>query len=436
MKKKSQVRCSVRRAGASLLCVVTVWLIAGSAHVAGGDRATELPIRIGVSLSLTGMYAELGTMQEKAYRLWERQVNERGGILGRPVSILVRNDKSDAAAAAALYEDFIQKDKVDFIFGPYSSSITAAVAPIADKYGYPMLAAGAAGEDIWKHGYQNVFGMWSPAGRYTTGFLAILSEAGIDHIAIVSADDVFSLGVAEGAKKWAPQYGLHITAYIVEPKDHPDLKRAAETARQSGAHVLLLAGHFTEAVRMRETLKAIGWSPTAYYAAVGPTLQKYLEQLGADADGTFSTSVWEARTDLRYPGSTEFLKEFLKSYGVPPSYHAATAYAAGHILQQAILKAGTLDRATVRKTLFTLDTNSIIGRFAVDRTGLQVKQFPMIVQWQGTKRQIVWPQEMRTAKPVLNKSVGSADPRAAAPAAISAAKSLKETAAPAPIAAY
>jgi branched-chain amino acid transport system substrate-binding protein len=84
-----------------------------------------------------------------------------------------------------------------------------------------------------------------------------------------------------------------------------------------------------------------------------------------------------------------------------PSYHAATAYAAGQILEQAVKAAGSLERAAVRKALYALDTNTIIGRYAVDRRGVQIKRFPLIVQWQAGKREIVWPPELRTAPPRL-----------------------------------
>jgi branched-chain amino acid transport system substrate-binding protein len=266
-----------------------------------------------------------------------------------------------------------------------------------------MLAAGASGEEIWKRGYQNVFGMWPPAGRYSIGFLTILAEAGIKRVAIVSTDDIFALGVLEGAKKWSEQYALQITAALVEPKNQPDMVRAAETAHRSGAQALLLTGHYNEAVQMRAALKQIGWKPAAFYAAVGPALQKFFDELGKDAHGVFSSSMWEAREDLDDPDAVRFLREFRANQGEPPSYHAAMAYATGQILEQAIVKAGKLDRTAVRQALYALEANSIVGRYAVDRTGLQIKRSPMIVQWQGNKREVVWPPESRTAAPMLNK---------------------------------
>src|SRR5262245_32332259 len=85
------------------------------------------PVHVGVSMSLTGKYAELGAMSEKAYRLWERDVNLRGGILGRPVKLKIVDDQSEPATAKQIYLDLVSKQKVDLVLGPYSSAITEAV---------------------------------------------------------------------------------------------------------------------------------------------------------------------------------------------------------------------------------------------------------------------------------------------------------------------
>jgi branched-chain amino acid transport system substrate-binding protein len=361
------------------------------------------PVRIGVSLGLSGTYAAIAGLQSKSFRLWEKHINERGGILGRPVEIIIRDDKSDPAFAKTLYESFIKTDKVDFVFGPYSSAITGAVAPIAEAHGYPMVAPGAASDDLWKRGYTQLFGTIPPAGRYTTGFLEILSRARFQRFAVVYADDAFSVSLAEGAKRWAGEYALTLTLYQKVVKGTADLTEAARAAQQSGAQALVVAGHFEESVNMRRALKKIGWSPDAYYASIGPGLDRYLTELGNDAEGTFSTSIWEAREDLKIPGSAEFLRAFVAAYGEKPSYQAAQAYAAGQILEQAIRRAGTLERAAVREALSQLDTIVLIGRYVVDRTGVQTKRIPLIIQWHKGKREVVWPPEVRTAEPTLSR---------------------------------
>lgn len=381
-----------RRRVLGVLCAATL------ATIIPCQAAQPAPaLRIGVSLGLSGLFANDAEMQGKAYRLWAEQVNQRGGILGRRVEFIIRDDKSDTATACQIYEDYILRHGADLIMGPFSSGITAAVAPIADKYGYPMLAPGAAAESLWKLGYRNLFGIIPAAGRHTIGFLALLADAGIDSLAIVHADDVFSVDVAEGARIWAPEYDVRITSFAQVALGSADLKPAAIAARQSGAKALLMAGHFAESVNMRRTLQRIGWMPAAYYASVGPGLDKFGSELGNAADGTFATTTWEPLEDLKLPGTVQFLHAFIAAYGEKPNFLAAHAYSACQVFEQALLKAGSVDRALLRDSLAELDTNTLLGRYAVDRSGRQTKRFPLILQWQHGQREIVWPKALRTA---------------------------------------
>ncbi|MDE1461447.1 amino acid ABC transporter substrate-binding protein [Spartinivicinus poritis] len=368
--------------------------------------AAKESVKIGLSLGLTGRYALMADMQQKAYRLWQKQVNDRGGLLGRQVDIIIKNDQSQKSLAPALYEELITKDNVDFIFGPYSSAITLAVSEVAERHGYPMLAAGAASDKIWQQGFSNVFGMWTPASRYTLGFLKMLLIMEEDNLAIVSPDDSFSKSVGLGAREWATRLGLTIKYYQVFTKGAVNYQQLATAARQSGAQILMMTGHFKESVAMRQALTAINWQPRGYLATVGPTLPKYLTKLGpAEVENTFAVSIWEKIKDQGSikGGAQEFAKKFETTYTISPSYHAATAFAAGQILEAAVKRANSFDQDKVREALFTLDTYSLIGRYAVDRTGVQVKRFPLTIQWQQGKKEIVWPEALRTKPPVFTR---------------------------------
>ena len=375
--------------------IAVAQFIAGLAAAAAAHAAE--PVRIGLSLGLTGTYAEPARMQMRAYRLWEQEVNERGGLSGRSVKMVIVDDESDPSRAAAAYESLIREQRVDLVIGPYSSAITAAVAPVVENFGYPMLAAGASADEIWRQGYRNVFGMWTPASRYSVGMLELAQMNDLMRIAIVHADDAFSSEVAGGARKWAPYLGLEVVLDQGFRKGTKDLTGLARRARDSGAELLLVAGHFNEAVNMRRSMGHIGWFPKAYFATVGPALRKYHDTLGADAEGSFATSIWEPYESLNFPRSQAFAAAFRERYSMDPSYHAATAYAAGQILEAATMRAGRIERDRIREALYALDTSSVIGRYAVDRTGMQVKRFPLIVQWQKGKKEIVWPKELRSA---------------------------------------
>lgn len=361
------------------------------------------PLRIGVSLGLSGSYAAASAMTGNAYRLWERDVNLRGGILGRKVEVVIRDDQSNPATARSIYEDFILRDKLDFVFGPYSSTNTAAIAALVNQHGYPTLAPGSASDELWKQGYTHLFSIKQTGSRYALGFLELLANAGIKQIAIIHADDSFSQSLASGAVKWAVEYDLLVTYRTQVAKDSTSLDAAAEAARQSGAEALIMGGLFAEAVNMRRALRRIGWTPKAYYASVGPALDAYLTALGADAEGAITFSGWEPRDELGLPGSREFAQAYQAVHGNMPGYHAAEAYATGQILEKAILKAGRVDRARVRDELARLDTNSVLGRYAVDRTGTLTKRDSLLIQWQSGRREIIWPAAVRTAAPILYK---------------------------------
>lgn len=363
--------------------------------------AAAEPVKIGVTLGLTGKYAEMSDMQMKGFRLWEKDVNSRGGILGRQVRIIIYDDKSNPSTAMSLYEHIISADKADFVFGPYSSEITEAILPVTEKHAYPVLISGASADRLWQKGYTNAFGMYTPASKYTTGFFEMLVMNGLKDVAIIHADDSFSTNVAEGAKKWAERFGLKVVLYEGVKKGSPNLEDAAKKTKASAAHIVIVCGHFDEAVNMRLALKRIGWHPKAYFASVGPVMQAFHDRLKSDAEYVFSSSQWEHHGGLLPHSCHEFYHSYIRTYKAEPSYHAATAYAAGQILESAVKKAGSLDKNKIRNILSAMDAVTIIGRYGVDRTGMQIKHFNLIIQWQKGKKELVWPEELRTAKPIF-----------------------------------
>jgi len=379
------------------LAVLALTLLS-SVSVVGSE-----PIKIGVTLGLTGKYSEMANMQLKGYRLWEEQLNSRGGMLGRQVEVVVRDDQSEGNRAASLYENMIVKEKVDLVFSPYSSGVTNAILPVTSKHGYPVLAGGASSDRLWQQGYGNIFGVYTPASRYVVGFLEMLVINNLGELAIVSADDAFSLSISEGTRKWADRYGLKVVLFERFNKGTSDFEQISKQVRQSGARVLIVCGHYDEAVKIRESILHTNGPPLAFYASVGPVFDGYHDQLGDKANLVFSSSQWEPNPDLAFPGSRKFIEDFQKVYGLMPSYHAATAFASGTIMEMALNNTGAIDRKKIMEALSSMDVMTLIGRFGVDRTGMQVRQFPVIIQWQNGKKEIIWPEELKTSDPVFDE---------------------------------
>lgn len=382
-----------------VLPVLTMALAVFCSPLEGG--ATE-PLEIGVSLGLTGQYSQPALMHKRAYELWQDEVNDRGGILGRPVRFDIRDDKSDPVEAQRIYHDFTADGGSDLILAPYSSQLTAAVAPIAEEHGFPMLAAGATADSLWGVGYQNLIGMLQPASRYTVGILKLAKDAHLSSIAIVHANDEFSREIAAGTRMWAPYLKLNIALDIEFEKSAADYVAIARTAREARVDLLIVAGYFDEAIEMRKAVKQIDWSPAAFFATVGPALPEWKSILGKDADYALSMSIWETVGSPPDSTSRQFDEAFRLRYGVSASYHAAAAYAACQVLEAAITSARSVEHDKLRAALFGMDVDTLLGRFIVDSTGMQVKRLDdMVIQWLDGQKQIVWPEELRTADPVF-----------------------------------
>ena len=115
------------------------------------------PIRIGASLSQTGVYAAPGQPQLRGYHLCVKDMNEKGGVLGRKLELVVYDDGSDAVTAVRLYEKLITQDKVDLVLGPYGSPLTDAVADVTEKHKMPMVAPTGAATSIYRKGRKFIF---------------------------------------------------------------------------------------------------------------------------------------------------------------------------------------------------------------------------------------------------------------------------------------
>lgn len=364
--------------------------------------AAQPSIKIGMSLSLSGKYMEMGKMQMRGIRLWEKTINKKGGLLKRPVKILIEDDQSSPEIAKKIYKEHIEITKVDLVIGPYSSGISEAILPIVEENKLPTLLSGASADRLWEKGYKYAFGVYTPASKYTVGFLQMLLKNNLKKIAIVSADDAFSTSLSENSIKWAKRFSLDVVYTKYFKKGKKDLFPIAIDLKDLQPDVVLVCGHFDESVFMRQALKKADWYPIAYYASVGPAMNKFATTLEKDSHLAFSSSQWEIEGGSRYPYGKEFVVSFQNDYKIAPSYHAATAYSAGMIIEQAVEKTHSIDSEELRTAFHDMDTLTLIGRFGVNQQGKQRRHFPLIIQWHNGVKKVVWPEEIKTASPIFN----------------------------------
>jgi branched-chain amino acid transport system substrate-binding protein len=334
-------------------------------------------------------------MYADGLRLWAKKQNAEGGILGRPVDLAIHDDKSDDRTAVKIYSEMLSEGQFDFVFGPYSSPISKAVVPLLEQYHYPTLMPLTAVESVWESGPRYAFGLSIPERRWTKELFALMAYHKIDRMVILVDEDLLRLGTPRDAVKWAHRFGLQVLC--LEQLDRQNLEAQLRRLQQTGAQALVMWGYLDDTVAVRRTLAELGWTPRLFFSQVAPALDEYGGILGDLANYTLGSGVWDPEVGPAFPGGIEFLKSFRKEYGRVPPYHAASGYAAGVILAEAISRAGSTDREKVREILSNLDTVTLIGRYGVDAKGVQIRQHPIIYQWQYGRKRVIWPESLSTS---------------------------------------
>jgi branched-chain amino acid transport system substrate-binding protein len=373
-------------------------LVVALVVAAGSFPATaQGPIKVGASLSLTGTYAQPGRYQHEGYQLCEKDLNARGGLLGRPVQFVVYDDQSAPATGVRLYEKLITEDRVDAVMGPYSSAISEAVATVTEKYSKVNVSPLAATTSIFKKGRKYMFMVISPAEIYLEGLVDIAAKRGLKTIAVINEDTLFPKTSAQGTTELARKAGMQVVFTEAYPKGNQDFSALLTKIKAVNPDVLAAATYFDDSVAIARQMKELGVNPKMLGVTVGGDIPKFQELLKGTAEYIYGASQWEAV--LPYPGAREFNEAYVKQFKQEPSYHSAAGYAGCMIYAEGVKKAGTLDADKVREALLALKTRTMFGDYQVDKDGFQIAHKMVLLQWQDGKRVVVWPDDLANGKP-------------------------------------
>ncbi len=398
----------MRRASAAVVAgLISVSLASGTP----GIGQAQPPIRIGASIAHTGAYAAPAQNQLRGYRLCVKHTNEKGGVLGRKLELLVEDDRSQPATAARIYEKLITQDRVDAILGPYASPITEAVADVSEKHRMPMVATQGAATSTYRKGRKFVFMVPSAAEVYLEGVIDIAAKRGLKTVAVIGEDTLFARAVTQGTVELARKKGLEVLLVEAYPKGQADFAAILSRVRAANPDLIGAATYFDDAVAITRQLKELDVNPRMFAVTVGGDLLKFYETLGRSAEYVYGAAQWEPElVTLRagglipiarhYPGAREFVEAYRKEFpGADFSYHSAGGYGGCQVLVEALRRAGSLDGEKVRDAILGMDINTVYGGFRVDADGFQVAHRMVTFQWQDGKKVIVWPEDLAPGTP-------------------------------------
>ena len=384
------------------LAAVLIAVFVLAAACTGGDAddgRLDGTIRFGAALSQTGRFAAEGKAVLQGYNTWLHWVNEEhGGIrVGDRrymAEIVYRDDESDPDRVGALIEELIDEDEVDFLLGPYSSTLTGPASAAAEARGAIMVEANGASDSLFERGYRNLFYVGVVASDYTRSSIELLAERGARTAVVAHEDTPFATSVAQGAQRHLEANGIDVLAMKRYPVGVGDVDGLMTELAALEPDVFVGGGHYDDAVLFLRSAQGQGFSPDAMLITVGPANPRLISDLGSSADGVLGPTQWESA--MVYEGdyfgtASAYADTYESLWGEPPVYQAAGSTAAALALHLAIEDAGSLDADVVRDALRQLAVDTFYGPIRFDDRGVNAAKPMGTVQVQDSRIVVVAP---------------------------------------------
>jgi branched-chain amino acid transport system substrate-binding protein len=403
-----------------MLATALIAACAALAWVGGAAAQSGEPIKIGFSMAMTGGLGPNGKSALLADKIWEEDVNAKGGLLGRPVELVIYDDQSTPANVPGIYTKLITVDKVDLLLGPYGTNFVAPAMPTIIQNKKLTISFTAIGIND-KFNYDKYFSMVSvgPEGvnSFSIGFfdMAAAQNPKPVTVAILAADAEFAQGAAQGAREEIKKHGFKIVYDKSYPPSTTDFAPVVRAVQATNPDIVYIGAYPPDNVGIIRAANEIGLAPKMMGGAmIGMLVTPIKVQLGPIANGLITGENFAAATQKAIPGAPEFLKRYTEKAvaagGVDPLGFAwgPFAYGGGQVLAQAVTETKSLDHDKLAEYMHKANFKTVAGDFTfakngewtkprMDWTQVQNAQPNNLDQFRDGKAQpIVWPPEAKT----------------------------------------
>ncbi len=413
----SRTRNPRRWRAAALTSVLALALAAcgGGDDGDGGDAgASDEPLRIGTSLPLTGEFSQPGTAAKEGYEVWQEMVNAEGGLLGRDIELVIKDDASNQNTIVADYNALISRDKVDLLLGSFSSLLNLPASAVAERNQMLYVEPAGGSPEMFSRGFKYLFfAQQSTADKQGKVFAEWLASLPEDErpktAAYPTLDDPFAAPNVEGIRAMLEPAGVETVyqeTYAIDTRNFDTIVNAMKSAQPD---LVVHGAQFEDGIGMTRSMLKAGFTPKMFFQTNAPSFgDQFTEGIGEEnTEGVIYAVSHSPEADT--PGNAEFVAKYEEMFGsaaVPED--AADAYAAGEVLQAAVEAVGSIeDQEALADWLHENEVETILGPLSWDETGAPQGEF-LIGQWQKGKAEIVLPEEAATADIVPEWSPGGA----------------------------
>jgi branched-chain amino acid transport system substrate-binding protein len=388
----------INRVGVAVALVA--WACAFTIAPAAAQQARQ-PIRIGSTLALTGPLASTALVHKIVGEYYVEDLNRRGGLLGRPVEWIVRDDQSKPDLARTLYEQLVTADKVDLLMGPYATGAILSAMGVAQRYNKVLIHHTFGIPSLAKYDMQ--FPAWhmgaDPATTAPNTVLDALAASAKPPktIAVVTSKFPSVHFMSLGAREVAKKRGLNEVLFLEWEFGNLDFGPIAARVKDAKPDFVWVGALGLEGNQLIDAMKKIDYSPPEQfyiYPAPGPMATS------PDAKNALSITIFEENPPFtNNTGAAEFIKAYREratKAGLPYTLvetQAAASFTAWQLLEAAVTATKSLDDKAMAQWLKTNRVDTIQGRLRFDGPSNYGDDLNRVKQVQNGRWVTVWPKE-------------------------------------------
>ena len=356
-------------------------------------------VKVGIVLPLTGAEAKFGEIEKRSFEMAVDEINKQGGIKGEKIELIVEDDTGRPEVGRSVAEKLISKDKVVMLGGGYSSSVTYAVAGVAQQNRIPFLVNTGSADRITTSGWDYVFRLNPPVSEYAGAIESLLTEVVKPQtVVILHENSLFGTSGAKSFEETCIRLGYQVLLKQGYEAGGIDFKPVLVRVKQLNPDIIYMVSYIMDGSLLMKQAKELKLTPKMFIGgAAGFTMPEFRKNAGDASEKVISATLWYQ--SLNYPGAMQYFKNYKARYKDDTEYHGAEAYAAAQIIADALIRAKSFNPDDIKQALSETYAMTVFGPvkfISYDKFKNQNRLPTYVVQWINGKLELVWPSNIAT----------------------------------------
>jgi branched-chain amino acid transport system substrate-binding protein len=328
------------------------------------------PVKIGAFGPMSGNAAAQGQSIRESVEMVVNAKNAAGGLLGRPIEVVIGDDAGKPEEAAVVARRFATRDQVTLAIGSVSSPASLAAAQVFREEEVPQIVVSGTAQRITTQGNEWVFRSAVPDRKLVGDMVDFIDQKmpKLRRFGFLYVNDDFGKGGFDAFVEAGKKYGLSIGSEERYSRGDLDFTGQLTRIRSTNPDAIVEWSRYTEGALIHRQIKQMGWD-LPRFGSDGIAAPAFLDLAKDAANGVIYPTHFSPATSTNLPAAQDFIALVRKTYNKPPDYVHAQAFDAINIALAAIARANSGDRTAVRNALRQTDHASVRGPFKFDQKG-------------------------------------------------------------------